>query len=220
MCSTVCGTRQLLWLDVHLPIKEGNMKSQASTLLEVATAVINDSFARCTVIESAVRDLLTLRSRYEQEGYSFLTITLPSFGVDFERSLANGRIDSSLFRAFRKSGLIPSFLRGITSLVFNADTGCLHSDPSILAIESIRQIAYTFKKLNLPCADFRVKKTIDGYLNDELALNVPCNTDDVDFFSSRQFRLMEFFIIGFISESLDLHSTSWTWCYCRAYFWK
>lgn len=150
---------------------EGDMKSHESILLELAISILKDAIARTTANESANRDIQTLTSRYEHEGLSFLTITLPSFGQDFERSLANGAIDPSAFRSFRKAGAIPAFLQGMLGQVFSADTGRILNEPSVHAVEGIRQVVYAFKKLKLACAPKRVRKAFKGYIQDERDLN-------------------------------------------------
>jgi len=133
----------------------------------------------CVANESAERDICELISRVKHEGLSFLTITLPSYGADFESCLRNGRVDSLYFRGFRKYRRIPAFLRGIFSLVFDADTGEIHEEPSISAIKGIRQIAYTFKKVKLACAPKRVRKAYAGYLMDEHDLSVALAPSDI-----------------------------------------
>jgi len=72
------------------------------------------------------RDVGTLRKRVKHEGDSFLTIVLPAFCRDFERSLAQGRVSPELFLSFRKekSG-IPSFLKGFLSRVFDSQGNLL-----------------------------------------------------------------------------------------------
>jgi len=160
------------------------MKSYVSMLFAVAEKVIYDVFGRCSARGSADRDLLTLRSRIEHEGLSFLTITLPSFGADFERSLSQGFIDPKNFLSFRKFRQIPAFLQGIVSLVFNADTGRILDEPSIDAIEGIRQMAYTFKKIKIACAPSRVRRAFESYISDEQSLQVPLEPKQIEQFRS------------------------------------
>lgn len=159
------------------------MKSHVSTLLETAVCIIKDATAMCTANESAERDLVTLRSRVKHEGLSFLTITLPTFGSDFEKSLAIGYVDSKFFAGFAKNRKIPAFLRGIFSLVFDADTGRIKDDPSVSAIKGIRQVAYAFKKLKLACAPSRVHKAFTGYINDEHDLSEALDPADESYFA-------------------------------------
>lgn len=112
------------------------------------------------------RDVITITSRVKDEGLSFLTITLPAFARDFERSLEEGRIDSTAFRSFRKVGLIPAFLRGITSRVFD-DHGILLANPDPKAIGHVRQLTLMFKKLKAECAPKRNAAALRAFVQVE-----------------------------------------------------
>jgi len=148
--------------------------SNASDQMEFMEAVYTDATMKCTADVFALRDLETMRSRVKDEGLSFLTITLPGFCRDFERSLASGYIDSTLFRNFKKNGPIPAFLQGMTSLIFDCKTGrifneqnplpngLLVDDTSVL-VDSIRQICLSFKKLEVECTLQRVHSAIHNF---------------------------------------------------------
>jgi hypothetical protein len=156
------------------------MKSNASDQLELLEAIYIDATNKCTASVSDLRDLETIRSRVEKEGLSFLTITLPNFCRDFERSLAVGYIDSTLFRSFRKNGSIPAFLQGMISLIFDRETGRKINDEQTpngvvvddfsTLIDSIRQICLSFKKLEIGCTLQRVHSAIHNYVEVEQSL--------------------------------------------------
>lgn len=116
------------------------------------------------------RDRITLLRRTKHEGQSFLTITLPAFAKDFERSLELGRVDSSGFHSFRKSGAIPAFLRGMTSRVFDPVSGVLLPDPCVDTIAWIRQFCLVYKKVQLPCSEKRVRAALTQYRVTDQAL--------------------------------------------------
>lgn len=158
------------------------MKSHVSILLELVASVITDAGDKCAANESADLDLVTIRSRVKHEGLSFLTITLPTFAADFERSLAEGEIGTNRFRSFGKWRSIPAFLRGMVSHVFDADTGRILDDPSVSAVESVRQICLTFKKLKLTCAPHRIASAFAGFVQDERSLEEPLDPEDISYF--------------------------------------
>lgn len=160
------------------------MKSHASELLSLAICVYKDAIAKCSAQQPDLRDIKTMTSRVEHEGYSFLTITLPTLGKDLERSLEIGKIDSTFFRSFRKNGTIPAFLQGMFSLVFDGRTGELLNDADPVAIESIRQVAYTFKKLKMPCSTQRVLGALDAFLKCEHSFEQALDSCDVAVFSN------------------------------------
>jgi len=154
------------------------LKSDESDLLELALLVYDDACAKCAVDVSDFRDRIVIRSRFEHEGISFFTITLPSFSRAFERSLELGVIDSIGFRSFRKLRAIPAFLQGMLSRLFDVETGRLLYGPfapncfSSDIVEAVRQICRCFNKLELQCAPERVAEAIEGFVQTERDLKV------------------------------------------------
>lgn len=144
------------------------MKSRVSGYLPFAAALLNDAarLGQASLVD-VMRDLKTMRSRYEHEGLSFLTITLPDFAKAFDRALACGQVDLSSFSAWKSQRCLPSFLRGFTRRVFDIDTGRLLDEPSIQCIKAVRQICLCFKKLGLRCSRSREQKAIDRYVETE-----------------------------------------------------
>lgn len=157
------------------------MKSHVSDLLELATCVLYDAVAKCTNVPLDLRDLETIRSRGEHEGVSFYTITLPTFGKDFDMALSVGVIDSTHFRAFRKRGKAPVFLQGFFSQVFTRE-GRIYDKPDVAAIEGIRQISYAFKKMQLACTPERVKRALKEFATNEHVFKVPVSPGDLEKF--------------------------------------
>lgn len=153
------------------------MKSQAIDQLELATFIYRDAVAKCIAVNPSSRDIMTMTSRVKNEGLSFLTITLPQFGKDFERSLADGAIGPTHFLGFRKNGAIPAFLQGMLGHIFDRSTGVVYdkvrkgiSDVSAI-VGSIRQICLAFKKLEIDCRPERIGSAIEGFVKTEHDLN-------------------------------------------------
>jgi hypothetical protein len=116
---------------------------------------------------STTLDLKKAERRIEHEGLSFLTITLPRFCSDFQKSLEQGKVDRDLFTGFQFRGGLPLFLGGFLDRVFDRGTGRLLDTPDVDSIFAIRQITLMFAKIALPCSDERVKRAIDGYVQCE-----------------------------------------------------
>lgn len=116
------------------------------------------------------RDFQEIESRFEHEGMSFLTITLPALDDTLLMGLAGHRITPSLFkgfRPFRRGGNLPGLLSGFFMRVFDND-GRLKEHPCIDSIRAIRQVTRLFKKVELPCSAARVKQAFERYVsNDE-----------------------------------------------------
>jgi hypothetical protein len=101
---------------------------------------------------SVERDIAYLRRRCEQEGFSFLTITLPIISDALESGLENGRF--SCPSNFRRHGRLPRFLGGFFKRVFTLD-GWLRDDAPGEVIFYIRQIGRFFKKPKMDCSNER-----------------------------------------------------------------
>jgi len=148
------------------------LKSNVSDHLKLFDSIYIDATNKCIADVSDLRDLTTVRSRVEMEGLSFLTITLPAFSSDFEKSLEEGFIDSSRFRNFRKSGSIPAFLQGMISQLFDRETGRIYeesNEDAVSVVEAVRQVCLTFKKIEIDCTPARVHKTLLNFRQLELS---------------------------------------------------
>jgi len=156
-----------------------NAPSNVSDFLDLVVRVYHDATAKCVADVSDERDLKTIRSRVEHEGLSFLTITLPQFAKDFERSLAAGAIDSSLFRGFprllkRRGAVlsrwaIPAFLQGMLSQMFDIETGELQDETQDFStiVEAVRQVCCLFKKVEIECTPARVHAAVESFVGIE-----------------------------------------------------
>lgn len=133
------------------------------SLIALWNVLANEMASRCST--STTMDINTVHERAEHEGLSFLTITLPTFGKDFQYCLDQGFVVPKAFLSFRKTGsCLPSFLRGFTEQVFSSSTGILLDKPDIEAIYAIRQLTLTFGKILLPCTPARERRAMSSYV--------------------------------------------------------
>lgn len=154
------------------------MKSHEQDQVALALCIYRDACAKCTV-QPDLRDEMTISSRVEREGLSFLTITLPQFGKDLEYGLAAGALDSKAFRSFRKVRAIPAFLQGMLSQIFDQETGELKDEKlCIPAIGSVRQVAFAFKKLEMDCTPKREQAVLEAFRQVEHDLSEATLSDD------------------------------------------
>jgi hypothetical protein len=135
-------------------------------LLDLWSALADELASICHT--SATRDYETVTRRVEHEGSSFLTITLPGFGKDFERSLSQGTISDDLFRSFRSGeGGLPHFLGGFLRNVFD-EHGALRNCQTDLLIDSIfavRQLCGLYSKIELECTAARKAQAVRDYVD-------------------------------------------------------
>jgi hypothetical protein len=167
------------------------MKSHLRDCLEVWRTIYLDACANCAVKVSK-RDIKTTVSRVEEEGMSFLTITLPNFARDFEYSLEHGMVDPTLFRNFRKTAAIPAFLQGMLGRIFHRDTGRINDDKNINSpndtarlVACVRQICLAFKKIELPCTPEREFAALENFIAVENSFELfTLSGEDVEAFAS------------------------------------
>jgi hypothetical protein len=119
---------------------------------------------------STTLDLKKAERRFEHEGLSFFTITLPAFGKDLQKGLEEGKVDRSLFQGFAWKGGLPLFLGGFLDRVFDRGTGRLLDAPCVDSIFALRQLTLMLAKIALPCSSERVERAIQGYIECEKEL--------------------------------------------------
>lgn len=140
------------------------------------------------------RDVKTVLDRVEDEGLSFLTISLPAFGSDFETSLDQGRIGSNLFAGFSKKGGLPRFLSGFLLQIFDGQTLEILEEPNIHAIRAVRQLTLAFKKVEIRCTTAREQKALKGFESCEVDLRAVL--DRYDELPIKEFRRVSSMLFG------------------------
>ena len=143
------------------------------SLLDLFLIILDESGMHNGI--STLHDRKTVMRRFEHEGLSFLTITLPAYASDFQKSLDAGQVAPDLFLGFKRKAGLPDFLRGFLELVFERGTGRLLDEPSHAAVNSIRQICMSFGKILIACSEERVEKALRGFIETEASLKVSDN---------------------------------------------
>jgi len=115
-------------------------------------------------------DLKKIKARVEAEGLSFLTITLASYGKALETGLDQGFVAEEMFQISARSkehpGL-PSLLSGFLRLVFDPCSGRLLEDPSVDAIQALRQLTLMWAKISADTTEDRKMFTLRQFLKCE-----------------------------------------------------
>jgi len=127
-----------------------------------------DAAVQCCT--SATLDIKRVERRFEHEGIGVLTLFLPEVGKAIERSLDDGRITDDLLSLCGNKAGFPEFLRNFLLLVFEREGGLLLSDPSVTAIQALRQITLAFGKVRLPCSDAREARAFTEFVECEQSL--------------------------------------------------
>jgi hypothetical protein len=152
------------------------------------------------------RDVEYITARVEHEGISFLTISLPAFAKDFERSLELGQVSDGSFVGFsriRRGAKLPSYLRWFTRLVFDSQNGRLLDGPNPEAIRAVRQLAGLFGKIALPCTPARNAIALEKFIECENEVGVTDRRllDDVSL--SMRHRRVAGLLFGGVLSDLD-----------------
>jgi hypothetical protein len=111
-----------------------------------------------------LHDSAYAESRFQTEGLSFLTITLPAFEKDLLTAVQQGQVTSDLFCGFRKRGGLPAFLSGFLRLLFES-TGKLRPDAPAFVLRAIRQVLLLGSKIELETSERRRKAAIQAYID-------------------------------------------------------
>jgi len=130
------------------------------SLLNLHLAVLHDAALQCSVDVS--KDVEYISRRYEDEGDSFLTITLPKLAKALEKGLAAGFWPSQDLTNFRSIRGLPVLLRGFLTRIFAPD-GVILSTPDPDSIWAVRQFCYLTHKVNRPTTPEREQAAFDQY---------------------------------------------------------
>lgn len=116
-------------------------------LVKLLTALIHDAGKQFYLKQRDLdQDIATIQHRMSHEGLSFATKTLPAFGKHLDKCLQKGRFTALPSFRRQSTGPLPCFLKGLTKHIFATD-GTLTDNPDVDAIRLVRQIAFTFYKL-------------------------------------------------------------------------
>ncbi len=157
------------------------------------------------------RDRDKILSRFQCEGLSFLTITLPTFSSWLEQSLEEGHVTDVIYCTFKKCGksVLPCFLQGLTSRVFDKYTGDLLIDADPSAVFFIRLICSSFKKVKIPCTLARNIKAIKKFEDTDACLPEHIKLDSVTL--SVAYLVLDSFNLFLQDESLPKHGKGATY---------
>ena len=148
----------------------GHIKSQDVGLSFIAAllADIHLSLSGVLTERESRLDILKVKHRFENEGISFLTKTLPRFGKAFDRALSGEvSLNSSEhgFKPMQRSKL-PKFLGGLFRRVFDND-GRVLQNPDATCIRCIRDVFNLFYKYKLPYTPVTEQRVIDSFVKTE-----------------------------------------------------
>lgn len=145
------------------------------SLLTLHQAMLRSVAQLCST--GIVRDVSYIAARWEDEGDSFLTITLPRFAKTLERALEAEQWPDHEPLGFKRHKGLPAFMRGFLIRVFHED-GSLLDDPDTDCIWAVRQVCYLSHKIERDCTPERVTAAFEQFIRtDEQLLGLPRRID-------------------------------------------
>lgn len=150
----------------------GARNSHSEDYLDLVLSVVDQDPLGITSRKDLDMDRRTLCNRFESEGLSFLTKTLPLLG----KALDLGLVESSFcvpreFKKAHKCTGIPAFLQAYFKLVFDVD-GLLLERANPDAVKHLRQVLFMLYKLELPYSKAAEDRVITNFTATELELEL------------------------------------------------
>jgi len=138
------------------------------SLLTLHLAALDNLGQFCSI--DITRDVLNVTKRYEEEGDSYLTITLPKLGKALERGLDQGFWPAhDVSPIWKHTGGLPAFMRGFLSRIFDVN-GSLVDSPDIDCIWAVRQFCYLTQKVERECSPERVAQAFRQFVSTDREL--------------------------------------------------
>lgn len=95
------------------------------------------------------RDIITIKNRFEKEGYGFLAVALPALDAALVRGLASGRFTCPIGFKKIRGGTIPCLFSGMFCELFDSRTGLLKDDTNFGILKALHGVLLLFKKIQL-----------------------------------------------------------------------
>jgi hypothetical protein len=145
------------------------------SLLTLHLSALRSVSQHCSI--GVVMDVSYIQKRWEDEGDSFLTITLPRFAKTLERAVESGVWPAHEPLGFKRHKGLPTFMSGFLSRVFRQD-GSLLDDPDVECIWAVRQVCYLSHKVERDCTPERVSAAFSQFIRtDDELIGLPGRID-------------------------------------------
>jgi len=132
------------------------------SLLTLHLSVLSNLGRTCSI--DITRDTKSITGRYEEEGDSYLTITLPKLAKALEKGLDTGLWPAhDVSSVWKHTGGLPVFMRGFLSRIFDVN-GSLVANPDIDCIWAIRQMCYLSHKVEKACSPERERSAFADFV--------------------------------------------------------
>lgn len=161
-------------------------------MLKIWSAASYDASLACATSQvGREKDISRLTDLVANRGLGVFTLDLPLLNVTLLSLFEEGRVSfkGPLQVRRSKADSRPRFLWEFWSLLCDQD-GCLYKDPSIEAMHAIRQLSLFWGKLEVPCSQERLMRSIDEFFAIEAEMPQPSpvwDTGDLSTYERRMF---------------------------------
>lgn len=183
-----------------------DMESYVEYLRGLFTAQFNDCAVQYpTLTKEFNRDLIRLSSAIDSHGIRFILDVMPSWRKHLDRCLSQGRLTLSHmphFGGWKKGGVHPRFLRGLTLRVFDLN-GELKPDADVQAVRLLRQLLGVGRRFRVACGPRACSDAVREFVSTDLSVR----SGDLDWYSAHNFVLDASRVLSFTDLTND-NSTS------------
>lgn len=151
-------------------------------MLIVTKNLVQSIMTDCGFLQNDIKYVLR---RLAGEGYTFLTITLPSLGKHLIKCLEIGHFDREHFTCFRFKNSLIGFAYEYLSKIFDSQTGRLLVTPCGQAIKYIRQVCEYLYKLSVPYDTKLEEEATTNFIKNEKELRELGTDPEVAHFSEQ-----------------------------------
>lgn len=157
-----------------------SQNSQLQLYADLVSELLREDPCKIERAKSIRRDVQSVQERTSQEGFGYLTKTLPQLGKALDAALENGVLVVPRGFQLQKNDCRPAFMQAYFNSVFDSFGRLLALESiDVKAIAHLRQVLFACYKLELPYREPEKERVIGQFISDEEALKNTILPDDV-----------------------------------------
>lgn len=148
----------------HVKTLDSSKSLGEQMMFDLFCKIVADSAVRYPlgIRDVLSKDLMHCRARFDDEGFGFLSITLPRVGKALDRALELGRFELPRGLSRDRDTALPIMFGSLFELVFRQD-GTLLDHPDVIAIKQLRQILFFGYRYALPYTQEQQNAVLDSF---------------------------------------------------------
>lgn len=146
----------------------GDLKSFQARFIALRQALLLDGMKQ--KVPFHMKDLQTLSERIENEGTSFVKVTLPLLGKALDYGLVTGHFTCPANFRVKRNTCLPILCGSVFTQIFTEEDGILLSNPNFVSIFFLRQFLLLDSKLVFEPTPDQKKSAVQGFIERQDAL--------------------------------------------------